>query len=96
VFVPDRLVAVIFQLSSIVAALFCINFPVVVSNLAIALSVALAGQATSQLQLPQAQESTQALVPLSHIHIVSVLHRTAYHQSDQVGYAVFSAVISAK
>ena len=51
-FVPDRLVAVIFQLSSIVAALFCINFQVVASNLAIALSVALAGQTTSQLQLP--------------------------------------------
>jgi len=47
VFVPDRLVAVIFQLSSIVAALFCINFPVVVSKRAIALSVALAGQTTS-------------------------------------------------
>lgn len=37
--------------SAIVAALFCINLPVVLSNRAIALSVAEAGQTTSQLPL---------------------------------------------
>lgn len=43
VFVPLRLVAVIFPLSSIVAPLFCAIFPVVQSNRIIALSADDAG-----------------------------------------------------
>jgi hypothetical protein len=48
--VPLTLFAVKLPLSSIVAELFCISFPVVKSYLAIALSVDEAGHTTSQLQ----------------------------------------------
>lgn len=44
---PEKLVADILPLSSIVTLLFCISFPVVESKRAIALSVAEAGHTTS-------------------------------------------------
>lgn len=47
--------------------------------------------AISQEPLHHHPLSTQALVQLSHIHIVSVAQTTAYHQSEPVGCAVVSA-----
>jgi predicted dienelactone hydrolase len=77
-----------------VTKLSWIILPVVPSYLAIALSVDEAGQTTS----PMLDESVffHAVVPLSHTQNVSVDPRTAYHQSDPVGYAVCSAVMLAK
>lgn len=48
---PEKLVADILPLSSIVTLLFCISFPVVESKRAIALSVAEAGHTTSPVPL---------------------------------------------
>lgn len=56
--------APIAPVSSIVAALFWMSLPVVVSNRAIALSVALAGQTTSHVPLA---EDAIVTVPADHV-----------------------------